>query len=66
MTYRYVYDILFSRDYVRRSETYEGFLEWLDEWVYECESPRDYCEKVGWERLKRLTYLERIAGEDAP
>ncbi len=65
MAYRYVYDILFSRDYVQRAETYEGFLKWLDEWVYGCESHRDYCHKVGWERLRKLTYLERLASGGA-
>ncbi|MFC1987214.1 CoA transferase subunit A [Chloroflexota bacterium] len=61
MAYRYIYDVLFSRDYVQCSQTYEGFLEWLNEWVYRCESHPEYCQKVGWERLRRLTHLERIA-----
>ena len=61
LAYYYVYDILFSRDYVQQSKTREGFLKWLDEWVYSCESPMEYCNKVGWERLRKLTYLEQIA-----
>jgi glutaconate CoA-transferase subunit A len=61
MAYRYVYDILFSRDYVQQSRTYEGFLKWLEEWVYGPQDHAAYCNKVGWDRLRKLSYLEQIA-----
>ncbi|MFC2059397.1 CoA transferase subunit A [Chloroflexota bacterium] len=66
LPYYYIYDILFARDYVQKSQTYEGFLEWLDEWVYGCDSPEDYLNKVGRERLKRLTRLEQETGDCTP
>ncbi|MFC1994413.1 CoA transferase subunit A [Chloroflexota bacterium] len=63
LPYYYMYDILFARDYVQQSKTYEGFLEWLDKWVCSCDSPKDYFNKVGWKRLKRLASLEQKASD---
>ncbi len=66
VAYYYMYDIIFTRDYVQQSSTYEGFLEWLDEWVHGCRDQMGYCQKVGWDRLKKLTYLEQIASGGRP
>jgi len=55
----YWMDIPFRRNYMTYNKTYEGFLKWLDEWVYSCEDHTEYCRKVGWERLEALSRIER-------
>lgn len=60
MPYYYINDIIFESNYYRQSRSKEGFLKWLEEWCYSCEDWRDYCKKIGWERLWELTRLERL------
>lgn len=55
----YAYDVLFCGEYHQAGSTREGFLRWLNDYVYECKNHWDYCNKVGWQRLHQLQYLER-------
>jgi glutaconate CoA-transferase subunit A len=55
----YYHDVVFQRDYANQSESLEGFLKWLEEWVLSCNNHDDYCRKVGKKRLKKLSELER-------
>lgn len=55
----YAYDVLFCGEYHEMSKTRDGFLRWLDEYVFGCEDHLAYCAKVGWDRLQMLTHLER-------
>jgi glutaconate CoA-transferase subunit A len=55
----YAYDVLFCGEYHEMSKTREGFLKWLDHYVYGCRDHIEYCSRVGWDRLKSLTYLEK-------
>lgn len=55
----YAYDVLFCGEYHEKSKTRESFLQWLDKYVYGCKDHMEYCARVGWERLKSLTYLEK-------
>jgi len=55
----YAYDVLFCCEYYEKTKTREGFLEWLDNYVYNCEDHIEYCNRVGWDRLHKLRYLER-------
>lgn len=60
LTGYYTFDIMFQLEYVRHSRTLEGFIKWLDEWVYNCESHNEFLKKVGWNRLKRCRKIERM------
>lgn len=53
----YYYDLIFCSDYGSAARTYDGFRRWLDEWVYGVNDHEGYCEKVGWDRLHRLTEM---------
>ncbi|MFB3924995.1 MAG: CoA transferase subunit A [Syntrophales bacterium] len=55
----YAYDIPFHMEMMAAIETEEGFKKWLDEWAFGCKDHDDYCEKVGWSRLRKLTQVER-------
>ncbi|MFZ5634405.1 MAG: CoA transferase subunit A [Bacillota bacterium] len=55
----YAYDVLFCGEYHEMSKTREGFLKWLDHYVLDCRDHMEYCARVGWDRLKSLTYLEK-------
>jgi glutaconate CoA-transferase subunit A len=55
----YAYDVLFCRQYYEEARTREGFLRWLDTYVYGCRDHYEYCQKVGLERLAALQHLER-------
>lgn len=55
----YTYDVLFCGEYHDAGKTREGFLKWLDRYVYGCRDHNHYCEQVGWERLDSMTRLER-------
>ncbi len=59
MPYSYAYDIPFHIQQLKKFETREGFMGWLDEWVFGCSDHKAYCEKVGWDRLKALADIER-------
>ncbi|MBC7345840.1 MAG: CoA transferase subunit A [Clostridia bacterium] len=55
----YAYDVLFCGQYHEMAKTREGFLAWLDTYVYGCRDHQEYCAKVGWDRLFALQHLER-------
>ena len=55
----YAYDVLFCGEYYEMSKTREGFLGWLDRFVYGCKDHTEYCRQVGWKRLESMTRLER-------
>ena len=55
----YYHDIVFQRDYALSNKTYDAFLKWLDEWILGCKDHLEYCSRIGEERLRRLTRMER-------
>jgi glutaconate CoA-transferase, subunit A len=59
MPYSYAYDIPFHMEMMAGIETEEGFKGWMDEWAFGCKNHEEYCEKVGWNRLRKLTQIER-------
>jgi len=59
MPYAYAYDMPFHIDMMEQINTEDGFKKWMDEWAYGCETHDDYCEKVGWGRLRKLSDIER-------
>ncbi len=61
MYYYYIYDIPMHLSWIRDywSKGHDGFLKWADEWIYGIEDHYEYCNRVGWERLHKLTQLSR-------
>ncbi len=59
MPYAYAYDLPFHMQQIKTFSTRDGFLRWLDEWVFGCPDSEAYCRKVGWERLNALRDVER-------
>ncbi|MFB0563607.1 MAG: CoA transferase subunit A [Candidatus Lokiarchaeia archaeon] len=61
MYYYYIYDLPTHMSWIRDywSKGHEDFLKWADEWIYGIENHSEYCEKVGWDRLHKLTQLSR-------
>ena len=57
--YEYQYDMPFHMDMQKIFKTREGFLEWLDEWVYGVDDWEGYLRKVGFDRLQKLVEIER-------
>ncbi len=57
--YEYQYDMPFHMDLMKQFKTREGFLEWLDEWIYGTEDWEGYLKKVGYDRLHKLTVIEQ-------
>ncbi len=57
--YEYQYDMPFHMDMQKAFKTREGFLEWLDEWIYGVEDWEGYLKKVGYDRLYKLIQIER-------
>jgi glutaconate CoA-transferase subunit A len=55
----YYWDLPFSMGYGEKASSYEGFREWLDEWVFGVKTHSEYCGKVGWERLMRLEAMAK-------
>lgn len=60
MPYAYAYDIPFHMMMMEQIQTEEGFKKWIDDWAYGCENHEEYCEKVGWNRLRQLSRIERM------
>lgn len=58
MPYAYAYDLPFHMEMMDRISSEEGFKSWLEEWAFGCEDHEAYCEKVGIDRLRRLTDIE--------
>jgi glutaconate CoA-transferase subunit A len=59
MPYYYAYDIPRHMEQMVDFRTREGFLRWLDKWVFGCQDHTDYCRQVGWDRLLELQRVER-------
>jgi glutaconate CoA-transferase subunit A len=59
MCYAYAYDLPFHMEMIEAIDTPEGFKAWMDKWAFGCNDHNDYCEKVGWGRLRQLTQVER-------
>ena len=55
----YAYDLPFHVAMVAEIETEAGFKKWMDEWAFGCKDHGEYCEKVGWGRLNKLTKIEK-------
>jgi glutaconate CoA-transferase subunit A len=54
----YWMDIPFRRVMVAASETREGIVAWMDEWIYGVKNFDDYKKKVGSKRLAKLQEME--------
>jgi glutaconate CoA-transferase subunit A len=59
----YTYDIMFSKDFVKENGTREGFLKWLENWVYSCKDHKEFLDKVGWDRIRRVSEIERMCNK---
>lgn len=57
--FAYAYDMPFHLEMMAQIGTVDGFKKWLDKWAYGCMDHSDYCEKVGWKRLQKLTSIEK-------
>ena len=55
----YWMDQPFRSDFGNRTRTHEGFLAWLDEWVYGCANHDDYLARLGAGRLEKLSSMEK-------
>lgn len=59
MPYAYAYDLPFHMEMMAEIETEAGFKRWIDEWAFGCADHEEYCRKVGWDRLRKLSRIER-------
>jgi len=59
MPFTYAYDLPFHMEMIAQIETVDGFKKWMDKWAYGCKDHADYCEKVGWQRLHKLSSVEK-------
>jgi glutaconate CoA-transferase subunit A len=59
MPYAYAYDLPFHMEMMAQIETEEGFKKWMATWALGCADHEEYCDKVGWNRLRKLTQIER-------
>ena len=59
MCYAYAYDIPFHMEMMAEIETEDGFKRWMDKWAFGCKDHEEYCDKVGWSRLRKLTQVEK-------
>jgi glutaconate CoA-transferase, subunit A len=41
-------------------QTREGYLKWIDEWIYGTKDHIEWCDKVGWEIINRLAKSEHV------
>jgi glutaconate CoA-transferase, subunit A len=41
-------------------QTREGYLKWIDEWIYGTKDHLEWCDKVGWEIINRLAKSEHV------
>ncbi|MEW5913469.1 MAG: CoA-transferase [Thermodesulfobacteriota bacterium] len=55
----YWMDQPFRRDFALRSQSREGFLGWLQEWVWDCADHNAYLEKLGARRIQALAAIEK-------
>ncbi len=54
---------MFSKDFVKENGTREGFIKWLDKWVYSCEDHTEFLDKVGWDRIKKVSEIEHMCNK---
>jgi len=54
-------DWRFTATYARETETLEGFQSYLDEWIYGVKNRKQYCEKIGKERLQSLRGKDQLS-----
>lgn len=54
----YWLDTPFRRNWLAMSKTYEGFQQWLEEWVFSWDNHNEYLRKVGLDRLAKLRKME--------
>lgn len=59
MAYAYAYDLPFHMEMMAEIVTVEGFKRWMDKWAFGCKDHEEYCEKVGWSRLRKLSEVEK-------
>jgi len=59
----YYQDLPFYQELGKKSRTYEGFLQWLDEWVLGVSNHEEYCKKLGWDRLQKLVKMEKLLND---
>ena len=52
-------DIPFRRSSMKANATQAGFESWLDEWVFSVKDFDQYLEKIGKDRLNKLTEMEK-------
>ncbi len=58
--YEYAYDLPFHMEQMQAFRTREGFLNWLEKWCYGAENWGEYLKMVGYDRLDKLSRLERM------
>lgn len=58
-SYYYLHDLPFGLWTYEQWATHEGFLKWCDEYVLGPKNWKEYCDKIGWDRLTTLTRIER-------
>jgi glutaconate CoA-transferase subunit A len=54
----YWMDIPFRREMVTASQTREGIVSWMEEWIYGLKNFEAYKEKLGSERLAKVRQME--------
>jgi glutaconate CoA-transferase subunit A len=59
MPYTYAYDLPFHMEVMAAIETEDGFRSWMEKWAFGCADHEAYCEKVGWNRVRQLSKIER-------
>lgn len=59
MPFAYAYDMPFHSFQLAQFESREGFERWLQDWCYGLKDHEEYLNKVGKERLKELSRIER-------
>ena len=59
VNYSYHQDFPFGMEMFTSWETEEGFKKWCDKYVFDVKDWDGYCKKVGYERLYKLSAMER-------
>jgi glutaconate CoA-transferase subunit A len=59
MPYAYAYDMPFHTKQIENFTTREGFLKWIEEWCFQIGDHEAYMNKVGLDRLMKLTQVEK-------
>jgi glutaconate CoA-transferase subunit A len=59
----YDLDSSFQKDYSKRSSTQELFDDWAEEWIFGIENRDQYLNKVGKEKLARISTAKFLSGQ---